>query len=143
MSVCLSSFDHVYSYYRTISHITVGAKDYRYATPFHSVKPSLRSPISTGSDRDIRELAFDGLHRRTGVETRPAVQLSGRPPSQTRGRPVLTLSKVGDIPIVYHRDVPADATIKEIVVKQERTGEWFAVLGIETENDAPPKPEHP
>ncbi len=28
-------------------------------------------------------------------------------------------------------------------MKQEPTGEWFAVLGIETKNDAPPKPETP
>ena len=63
--------------------------------------------------------------------------------NKTSGRPVLSLSKIGDIPMVYHRVVPDDATIKEVVVKQEPTGEWFAVLGIETENDAPPKPENP
>jgi putative transposase len=45
--------------------------------------------------------------------------------------------------MVYHREVPDDGTIKEVVVKQEPTGEWFAVLGIETENDTPPKPENP
>ncbi|MGA9401776.1 RNA-guided endonuclease InsQ/TnpB family protein [Haladaptatus sp.] len=61
----------------------------------------------------------------------------------TSGRPVLTLSKIGDVPMIYHREVPDDATIKEVVVKQEPTGEWFAVLGIETEDDAPPKPENP
>ena len=54
-----------------------------------------------------------------------------------------SLSKIGEIPIVYHREVPDNATIKEVVVKQEPTGEWFAVLGIETENDPPPKPEKP
>ena len=61
----------------------------------------------------------------------------------TSGRPVLSLSKIGDIPLGYHREVPDDATIKEVVVKQEPTGKWFAVLGIETENNAPPKPENP
>jgi len=45
--------------------------------------------------------------------------------------------------MVYHREVPDDATIKEVVIKQEPTGEWFAVPGIETENDASPKPENP
>ncbi len=44
--------------------------------------------------------------------------------------------------MVYYRNVPDDATIKEVVVKQEPTGEWFAVLGIETKDDAPPKPRH-
>ncbi len=61
--------------------------------------------------------------------------------NNTSGRAVLSLSKIGDVPMVYHRDVPDGATIKEVVVKQEPTGEWFAVLGIETENDVPPKPE--
>ncbi|WP_129116626.1 RNA-guided endonuclease InsQ/TnpB family protein [Halegenticoccus tardaugens] len=63
--------------------------------------------------------------------------------NNTSGRPVLSLSKIGDVPMVSHREVPADATIKEVVVKQEPTGEWFAVLGLETENDAPQKPENP
>jgi putative transposase len=63
--------------------------------------------------------------------------------NNTSGRPILSLSKIGDIPMIYHREVPDDATIKEVVVKQEPTGEWFAVLGTETENDAPPKPENP
>jgi putative transposase len=63
--------------------------------------------------------------------------------NNTSGRPVLSLSKIGDVPMVYHREVPDDATIKEVVIKQEPTGEWFAVLGIETENDASPKPENP
>ncbi|WP_394740119.1 RNA-guided endonuclease InsQ/TnpB family protein [Natronococcus roseus] len=61
--------------------------------------------------------------------------------NNTSGRTVLSLSKIGDIPMIYHRDVPDEATIKEVVVKQEPTGEWFAVLGIETEDDAPPKPK--
>jgi putative transposase len=63
--------------------------------------------------------------------------------NNTSGRPVLSLSKIGDVPLVYHREVPDDATIKEVVVKQEPTGEWFAVFGIDTENDASPKPENP
>ncbi|WP_114579676.1 RNA-guided endonuclease TnpB family protein [Saliphagus sp. LR7] len=61
--------------------------------------------------------------------------------NNTSGRTVLSLSKIGDIPIVYHREVPDDATIKEVVVKQEPTGEWFAVLGIEIEGNAPSKPD--
>ncbi|WP_101296870.1 RNA-guided endonuclease InsQ/TnpB family protein [Halegenticoccus soli] len=68
---------------------------------------------------------------------------SGFELNNTSGRPVLSLSKIGEIPMVYHREIPDDATIKEVVVKQEPTGEWFAVLGIETEDDAPLKPENP
>ncbi len=43
----------------------------------------------------------------------------------------------------WHRETPNDATVKQVTVKREPTSEWFAVLGLETENDAPPKPENP
>lgn len=61
----------------------------------------------------------------------------------TSGRPQLWLSKIGEIPIHLHREIPDDSTVKQATVKREPTGEWFAVFGIETENDAPPKPENP
>ncbi len=61
----------------------------------------------------------------------------------TNGRTVLRLSKIGKIPVRLHRELPADAAIKQVTVKKEPTGEWFAVLGLETENDAPPKPKNP
>jgi len=59
----------------------------------------------------------------------------------TSGRPTLWLSKIGDVPIRLHRETPDDSTVKQVTVKREPTGDWFAVLGIETEDDAPPKPE--
>ncbi|WP_129116720.1 RNA-guided endonuclease InsQ/TnpB family protein [Halegenticoccus tardaugens] len=61
----------------------------------------------------------------------------------TSGRTQLWLSKIGDVPIRLHREIPDSARIKQVTVKREPTGEWFAVLGIETENDASPKPENP
>ena len=61
----------------------------------------------------------------------------------TSGRTVLRLSKIGEIPIRFHRELPDDATIKEVTVKKASTGEWFASLGIETEGDAPSKPKNP
>ncbi|WP_129113706.1 RNA-guided endonuclease InsQ/TnpB family protein [Halegenticoccus tardaugens] len=61
----------------------------------------------------------------------------------TSGRPQLWLSKIGDVPIQLHRGIPDDSTVKQVTVKREPTGEWFAVFGIETENDALPKPEVP
>ncbi len=61
----------------------------------------------------------------------------------TSGRTQLWLSKIGDVPIRLHREIPDNSTVKQVTVKREPTGEWFAVLGIETENDAPPKPENP
>jgi putative transposase len=68
---------------------------------------------------------------------------SGFELKNTSGRTVLRLSKIGEIPVRLHRDLLDDANIKQVTVKKEPTGEWFAVLGIETENDAPPKPENP
>ncbi|MDS0259802.1 transposase [Haloarcula sp. S1CR25-12] len=68
---------------------------------------------------------------------------SGFKLKNTSGRPVLWLSKIGDIPIQLHRDIPENATIKQVTVKQEPTGEWFATFGIDVEEDAPEKPENP
>jgi putative transposase len=59
------------------------------------------------------------------------------------GRAKLWLSKVGDLSLTYHRKIPDDATIKQVSVKREPTGEWYAIFGVETREDAPPKPDEP
>lgn len=63
------------------------------------------------------------------------------------GQTVLSLSKLGDIPIHLHRELPdtdaGDATVKEVTLKKEPTGEWFASFGVETGREPPKKPEHP
>ena len=57
-------------------------------------------------------------------------------------RATLWLSKIGDIPIRYHRNIPDKADIKEVTVKKETTGEWFVSFGLETdEADLPEKPD--
>jgi putative transposase len=53
------------------------------------------------------------------------------------------LSKLGEIPIHLHRDIPENATIKQVTVKQEPTGEWFATFGIDVDEATPEKPENP
>ena len=58
------------------------------------------------------------------------------------GQTVLSLSKLADIPVVKHREIPDNVTVKEVTVKKEPTGEWvasFAVEGKETQE----KPEQP
>jgi putative transposase len=55
----------------------------------------------------------------------------------------LQLSKIGTVPIRLHRDVPSDASVKQVSVKQEKTGEWYATVAIEFDRDPPPKPENP
>ena len=57
-------------------------------------------------------------------------------------RATLWLSKIGDIPIRYHRNIPDKADIKEVTVKKETTGEWFVSFGLATnEADLPEKPD--
>jgi len=68
---------------------------------------------------------------------------SGFELKKTSGRSVLWLSKIGEIPIHLHREIPENATIKQVTVKQEPTGEWFATFGIDVDEDTPEKPENP
>ena len=56
------------------------------------------------------------------------------------GQAVLSLSKLEDIPIELHRPLPDDATVKEVTLKKEKTGEWFAIFGIEIDTAPPAKP---
>ncbi|KDE57232.1 transposase [Halostagnicola sp. A56] len=68
---------------------------------------------------------------------------SGFKLKNTSGRLVLWLSKIGEIPIHLHRDIPENATIKQVTVKREPTGEWYATFGIDVEEATPEKPETP
>jgi putative transposase len=67
---------------------------------------------------------------------------SGFELKNTSGRTAtLWLSKIGDIPIRYHREIPDNATIKEVTLKKETTGEWYVTFGLEVEDT--PLPEKP
>ena len=69
---------------------------------------------------------------------------SGFKLKNTSGRTaVLHLSKIGEIPIRYHRDLGDNATIKEVHVKKERTGEWFVSLVVDDGEPTPEPPENP
>ena len=60
---------------------------------------------------------------------------SGFELKNTSGRhATLWLSKIGDINIRYHREIPDTADIKEVTVKKETTGEWFVTFGLETDD---------
>ncbi|WP_324760120.1 RNA-guided endonuclease InsQ/TnpB family protein [Haloarcula sp. GH36] len=56
------------------------------------------------------------------------------------GQTVVSLSKLADIPIELHRPVPDNATVKEVTLKKEKTGEWFAIFGIEMDTEPLAKP---
>lgn len=65
---------------------------------------------------------------------------SGFELKNTSDQPLLSLSKIGEMPIHLHRDIPDDARVKQVTVKQDKTGEWYATFGIEITADAPEKP---
>ena len=56
------------------------------------------------------------------------------------GQTVLSLSKLADLPIELHRPLPDDAIVKEVTLTKEKTGEWFAIFGIEMGTESPAKP---
>ena len=66
---------------------------------------------------------------------------SGFELKNTSGRnATLWLSKIGNIKIRYHREIPDEADIKEVTVKKETTGGWFVSFGLETDDaDLPEK----
>ena len=68
---------------------------------------------------------------------------SGFKLKNTSGQSVLWLSKIGEIPIQLHRDIPENATVKQVTVKREPTGEWYATFGIDVDDSTPEKPETP
>jgi len=56
------------------------------------------------------------------------------------GYATLRLSKIGYIAIRAHRELPATENIKRVVLKKERTGDWFVCLVTEgPDNDLPDK----
>ena len=46
-------------------------------------------------------------------------------------------------PIRLHRAIPDDATLKQVTLKKEPTGEWFATFGVEMDREPPELPENP
>ena len=55
------------------------------------------------------------------------------------GQTVLSLSKLADIPIECHRDIPDGETIKEVTLRKEPTGEWYASFAVD-DKEEPAKP---
>lgn len=54
----------------------------------------------------------------------------------------LRLSKIGEIPIAYHREIPDNATIKQVCIKRDASEKWYATFGIEVDrNPEKPAPE--
>ena len=54
---------------------------------------------------------------------------------QNTNTATLWFCKIGDIPIRYHRPIPDHATIKEVTLKKEKTGEWYVCITVEVEDE--------
>ncbi|TKX84205.1 transposase [Halorubrum sp. SS5] len=66
---------------------------------------------------------------------------SGFELKKTSGQDRLYLNKIGDVPVVAHREFPDNAQVKGVVVKREPTGSWYASLQLETPDNPPKKPD--
>ena len=68
---------------------------------------------------------------------------SGFELKNTSGRnATLWLSKIGNVKIRYHREIPDNTSIKEVTIKMEATGEWFVSFGLTTDEvSLPEKPD--
>ena len=58
------------------------------------------------------------------------------------GQTVLSLSKLADIPITVHREIPRHETVKKVTLKKERTGKWYTSFAVESKEE-PAKPDSP
>lgn len=49
----------------------------------------------------------------------------------------LWLSKIGEIPMRYHRDIPEGAEVPQVTIKRSRSGEWYAIFCVNKEVSEP------
>ncbi|TYL38026.1 transposase [Natronococcus pandeyae] len=49
-------------------------------------------------------------------------------------------SKIGTFHLNFHRPLPDDATVKEIILKKQKTGDWTVSIMVEYDADHPDKP---
>jgi putative transposase len=52
----------------------------------------------------------------------------------------LSLSKLGTMDLDYYQKLPEDGTIKQVILKEEKSGTWHASIVIEHDPDYPAKP---
>ncbi|TKX40259.1 RNA-guided endonuclease TnpB family protein [Halorubrum sp. CGM4_25_10-8A] len=58
------------------------------------------------------------------------------------GQTVLSLSKLADVLLIKHRTIPDTETIKQVTIKKEPTGNWFASFVVDGK-ETPEKPTDP
>jgi putative transposase len=52
----------------------------------------------------------------------------------------LELSKLGTMDVDYHRPLPEDGIIKEVRLKEEKSGKWYASVVVDHDPEYPEKP---
>ncbi|TKX63006.1 transposase [Halorubrum sp. ASP1] len=52
----------------------------------------------------------------------------------------LELSKIGPMDVDYHRPLPEDGNIKEVRLKEEKSGKWYASVVVDHDPEHPEKP---
>ncbi|WP_273837607.1 transposase [Halococcus sp. PRR34] len=91
------------------------------------------------SGRKVGRLKWQGAGEFRSV----AYQSEGFNVNHTTGHDfgTLTLSKIGDIRVRAHRDLPDTENVKRAVLKKERTGAWFACFVVEAYELEKPEPD--
>jgi putative transposase len=56
------------------------------------------------------------------------------------GHAVVNLSKIGDFHLNYHRPLPDNADINEVILKKQKTGDWTVSIEVEYDAGYPDKP---
>jgi len=56
------------------------------------------------------------------------------------GHATVNFSKIGDFHLDYHRPLPSNADINEVVLKKQKTGDWTVSIVVEYDADYPDKP---
>ena len=53
---------------------------------------------------------------------------------------IVNFSKIGDFHLTYHRPLPADGDITQVILKKEKTGDWTVSIVVEYDPEYPEKP---
>jgi putative transposase len=56
------------------------------------------------------------------------------------GHAIVNFSKIGDFHLDYHRPLPDNADINEVILKKQKTGDWTVSIVMDYDADYPDKP---
>ena len=56
------------------------------------------------------------------------------------GHAIVNFSKIGDFHLDYHRQLPENADINEVILKKQKTGDWTVSIVVEYDTEYPDKP---